>query len=123
MAFWHALAKLRLHTTTTLALLRSQTATLARRLRQFQSKIASCYKAVETNREHEARKRREVRRGLATGSISETAESEKRGAKFSLVTYKLHALGGYAEAVELFGTTDSYSTQIVSSSFSGDDFD
>lgn len=106
-----------MHTTTTLALLRSQTTILARRLRRFQSKIASCYKAVETDREHEARKRREVRRGLATESIPEVVEGEKGSTSFSLVTYKLHALGDYVEAIELFGTTDSYSTQIVSSLF------
>lgn len=32
----------------------------------------------------------------------------------SLCTYKLHALGDYVRTIRLFGTTDSYSTQIVS---------
>jgi hypothetical protein len=32
---------------------------------------------------------------------------------FSMCTYKLHALGHYVAAVARFGTTDSYSTQIV----------
>ncbi|KAF8228433.1 hypothetical protein L208DRAFT_1291363, partial [Tricholoma matsutake] len=31
---------------------------------------------------------------------------------FSLFTYKLHALGDYVRTIWLFGTTDSYSTQI-----------
>ena len=34
---------------------------------------------------------------------------------FSLLTYKLHALGDYAASIRLFGTTDSYTTQIVRS--------
>lgn len=34
---------------------------------------------------------------------------------FNLLTYKLHALGDYVQTVRLFGTTDSYSTQIVRS--------
>lgn len=33
---------------------------------------------------------------------------------FNLFTYKLHALGDYVSTIRLFGTTDSYSTQIVS---------
>lgn len=32
----------------------------------------------------------------------------------NLGTYKLHALGDYVRTIRLFGTTDSYSTQIVS---------
>lgn len=31
----------------------------------------------------------------------------------NLCTYKLHALGDYVRTIRLFGTTDSYSTQIV----------
>ena len=31
----------------------------------------------------------------------------------NLVTYKMHALGDYVQTIWLFGTTDSYSTQIV----------
>lgn len=32
----------------------------------------------------------------------------------NLFTYKFHALGDYVRTIRLFGTTDSYSTQIVS---------
>ncbi|KAF8240698.1 hypothetical protein L208DRAFT_1231621, partial [Tricholoma matsutake] len=32
---------------------------------------------------------------------------------FNLFIYKLHALGDYMQTIHLFGTTDSYSTQIV----------
>ena len=32
---------------------------------------------------------------------------------FNLQTSKLHALGDYVETIKMFGTTDSYSTQIV----------
>lgn len=32
----------------------------------------------------------------------------------NLFTYKFHALGDYVRSIRLFGTTDSYSTQIVS---------
>jgi hypothetical protein len=32
---------------------------------------------------------------------------------FNILTYKLHVLGDYAASIRLFGTTDSYTTQIV----------
>lgn len=32
----------------------------------------------------------------------------------NLCTYKFHALGDYVQTIRMFGTTDSYSTQIVS---------
>jgi hypothetical protein len=31
----------------------------------------------------------------------------------SMCTYKIHALGHYVTAIARFGTTDSYSTQVV----------
>ena len=34
---------------------------------------------------------------------------------FNMTTYKLHALGDYVKAIWRYGTTDNYSTQVVSS--------
>jgi hypothetical protein len=39
------------------------------------------------------------------------ARSKKK--KFNLCTYKLHALRDYAKTIWLFGTTDSYNSQVV----------
>jgi hypothetical protein len=39
----------------------------------------------------------------------------RRVKHFNLLTYKMHALGDYVSTIRQFGTTDSYSTQIVSS--------
>lgn len=41
------------------------------------------------------------------------ATSGARPKAFNLLTYKLHALGDYVGSIRLFGTTDSYTTQIV----------
>jgi hypothetical protein len=41
---------------------------------------------------------------------------ERRRKKFNMATYKFHALGDYVQTIRMFGTTDSYSTQTVSSS-------
>ena len=35
--------------------------------------------------------------------------------KLNLQTYKFHALGDYPDMIRLYRTTDSYSTQLVSS--------
>lgn len=60
---------------------------------------------------------------LNPGTITEGATSVKKGVPLpkprtlNLFTYKFHALGDYVRTIRLFGTTDSYSTQIVSASF------
>jgi hypothetical protein len=33
---------------------------------------------------------------------------------FNLLTYKVHALGDYARAIRLFGTTDGFTMRVVS---------
>jgi hypothetical protein len=45
-----------------------------------------------------------------------SSAAKPRGPKlkfFNLNTFKLHSLGHYADTIRRFGTTDSYSTQIV----------
>lgn len=44
--------------------------------------------------------------------VSKTA-GQKRRKNFSLRTVKLHLLGHYPRVIRNFGTTDSYSTQVV----------
>ena len=41
------------------------------------------------------------------------AHDSKNCRFFNMCTYKLHALGHYIAAIVRFGTTDSYSTQVV----------
>jgi hypothetical protein len=43
-------------------------------------------------------------------------DSDPKLATFNLTAYKVHALGDYVEAIRQHGTTDSYSTEPVSSS-------
>ena len=95
-AEWHALAKLRLHTDSTLDLLESVTREFGRLTRQFRDKSSDEFDTVELPRESSARK----------GGTKK---------KLNLNTYKFHALGDYVATIRLFGTTDSYSTQLVSS--------
>ena len=97
-AEWHALAKLRLHTDTTLNLLEAVTREFGYLMRQFRDKTSEEFNTVELPRGPDARK----------------GGSPKKKT-LNLNTYKFHALGDYVATIRLFGTTDSYSTLLVSS--------
>lgn len=115
LAHWHALAKLRQHTEESLGLLDEITRSLGQQLRKFQDITCKAFSTVELPSETTARWRRKERE--LNKSNSNSASSSTSGARFktfNLSTYKLHALGDYARTIRQFGTTDSYSTQIVS---------
>jgi hypothetical protein len=99
-AEWHALAKLRLHTDSTLDLLEAVTREFGRLMRQFRDKTSDKFNTVELPRE--------------SGTRNGGSRSSKKKT-LNLNTYKFHALGDYVTTIRLFGTTDSYSTQLVSS--------
>ena len=119
MAEWHANAKLRLHTDSTVGTLRELTRSLGTLLRFFASKICTLYDTRELPREEAARARRRAKQAARkegntpTSNVSKTTAGPLRKV-FNLVTYKLHALGDYVRHILHFGTTDSYSTQTVS---------
>ena len=101
-AEWHALAKLRLHTDPTLSLLEAVTKEFGHLMRKFRDKTSNVFNTVELPRGADARNGR-------------PSSSKKK--KLNINTYKFHALADYVSTIRLFGTTDSYSTLIVSSSF------
>lgn len=173
---WHALAKLRIHTKSSVRLLRKCTELLGIQLRKFDDVTCASFLTKELPLEVAARARKDARRaarrtvesldeiipapnaasGLTNGTcpravpavhevnapgssggtysrhhhlngvpdatgISVTSRQVQEGTArahvkklFSLQTYKIHALGDYADTIVQFGTTDSYSTQIVS---------
>ena len=115
--YWHSLAKLRLHSETTLNVLDNVTIILAKLIRHFAQVTCLSFTTVETDHEYNARRRAADRRashqngkGKATASTSVGA---KRPKTFNLTTFKLHSLGDYVKTIKMFGTTDSYNTQIV----------
>lgn len=112
LAQWHALAKLRMHTESTLNALDAHTTVLGRRLRRFQKSSAAAFHTTESTSEFDARRRRRDAAAAASGSAN-LAPMNRLSKEFSLTTYKLHALGDYPAAIKLYGTTDSYSTQNV----------
>jgi hypothetical protein len=105
LAHWHGLAKLRMHTDVTLRILDDTTTSLGQQLRHFQAETCSAYTTRELKREAAARARQ--------NKSGKAAASERFTKTFNLQTYKIHALGDYVDAIKTYGTTDSYSTEMV----------
>ena len=106
LAEWHALAKLRLHTEDSLKLLELSLKQLTKQLRRFVKVTCAAFETKELPVKAAARRRWEITQAKNLNS--------PRPKSFNLLTYKFHALGDYVQTIWLFGTTDSYSTQIVS---------
>lgn len=99
-AVWHAYAKLRLHTDTTLTLFDDCLRSLGFLLRLFKSKVCSAYSARQLPSESAARR-------------SAGREGGPRRREFRLDTYKIHSMGHYAPSVREVGTFENTSAQLV----------
>ena len=108
---WHAYAKLQLHTDNTLASFEALTKPLGAALRHFAGEFSDHFNTKELPKEADARKRHAAK---SKGKGKATRQKVTPGkVRFNLSTYKLHALGDYANTIRRRGTTDSYSTQMV----------
>lgn len=124
-AEWHTLAKMRLHTDSTLAWLDESTKAFGKQIRRFESYTCSFFDTRELPQEEAARSRRLKKKkgstsrlnpspltpGPSTATATPSAGTKKK--LFNLILIKLHALGDYVNTIKAFGTTDSYSTQPV----------
>jgi hypothetical protein len=84
-------------------------------LQKFQDFTCTAFNTVELPKEKVAHHRR-----LAQRSETHNASTESTGArakKLNLSTYKFHTMGDYVKIIRFFGTTDSFTTQIVHSSY------
>ena len=134
LAEWHALAKLRMHIESTLQLLDSATTSLGREVRRFRDVTCRAFETVELEKERGARARKGRKSKSKLASVSRDATGQpavpnstpvppvhqssstdggKKRKGLNISTYKFHALGDYVRTIRMFGTTDSYSTQIV----------
>ncbi|KAG2049219.1 hypothetical protein BDR06DRAFT_1069809, partial [Suillus hirtellus] len=110
-AQWHALAKLRLHSESTLGFLDSTFKQVSRQLRKFRKFTCAAFDTMELPKEKAARQRRFAQ--CATPNNTSSESSRPRVKMFNLNTYKFHAMGDYTRTIKFFGTTDSFTTQIV----------
>ncbi|KDQ25344.1 hypothetical protein PLEOSDRAFT_1106287 [Pleurotus ostreatus PC15] len=118
LAEWHALAKLRMHTDETLENLTQSTKQLGQHLCKFRDQLCPGYSTKELPHKKDARVHRTAaksngaQRNPEASNPVPSSDTSPVPKLFNLVTYKLHALGDYVRNIILFGTTDSYSTQI-----------
>jgi hypothetical protein len=110
-AQWHALAKLRLHSESTVNFLEETFKKLSQKLRKFRDFTCVAFNTSELPREKAARQRKAAKHSETNGTPPES--NGARIKTFNLSTYKFHAMGDYPTTIRLFGTTDSFTTQIV----------
>ena len=111
-AEWHAYAKLRLHTETTVSFFKTCTERLGKFTRKFKRDTEAQYHTKDLARELAARGRRAI--SLAKKTKTSTVSTSTKTRYLNLNTSKYHALGHYPSAISRFGTLDSVSTQTVS---------
>jgi len=135
-ATFHGLAKLRLHTETTVTELENSLTRLGDALRAFQQTVCPAYKTAELPTEEAARIRRQANAAKKTSDPKGKAKASNHAAgsgaakgkakanptaggggrrqrTYNLNTYKVHALGGYAKAIRKYGSMDNYNSQTV----------
>ena len=118
LCYWHALAKLRMHTDSTITLLREATKQLGSTLRLW-DKQSVVFPTKELPGEAKKRGKRQSKKSqrtsksVPTPTVPPAPPPPPKPKRFSLLTYKIHALGDYVSSILWFGTTDSYSTQRV----------
>lgn len=128
-AFWHSLAKLRMHTESTLSILELSTTSLGDTARRFAKELEKPkYDIRELPAEEAARHRRDAQSNAKrTGKPKKTPDAPSKPApskgkakasgpkrkQLNLHTFKFHNLRHYVDSIRRFGPTDGYSTQTV----------
>ena len=140
LATWHFLAKLRLHTESTVTALETSTTRLGAAFRKFTSITCEAYVTRALPSEEAAQGRRQAalaqkkatsgkkptnpsgstqgRRAVVAKkkgtSETEPTKPSKSERKYNLSAYKPHAIPNYAAYIHLNGTTDGFTSQVVS---------
>ncbi len=126
LLLWHSLAKLRQHTETSVNILERVTTFLGNSVRAF-AHMSRKIDTREMPKETAARSRRRAAKKPSTntaGASKDTAKKTGTNAadaeavtakrkSLNMVTFKWHNLGHYVAWIRRKGTTDNYSTQVV----------
>ena len=111
---WNGLAKLCLHSDSTLDIMDDMTAKLGSQFHEFHDKICPQFQTYELPCEVVAHQRHCSKQNHHSGENSVAQFSKDPHQKiFNLDTYKYHSLGNYTSTIHRFGTTNSYSTTTV----------
>ena len=116
LAQWHALAKLQLHSDTTIVVFEAATGTLGQAMRAFLRHVCPRYETRELLRETQSRQRRRAAKAQVSG-VAASSGGATLIPKFKsftvLNTPKYHRLGNHACAIKETGTTDNKTMQMV----------
>jgi hypothetical protein len=118
---WHALAKLRLHTETTVTDLENSATRLGNFLQKFKTDVCSIYATKELPAEDAFHGRRKAAKVLKAGgdvekmavAVDSSGKKKTKFREFMMETYKLHGLPDYPAAIRAFGVTENTSTKNV----------
>lgn len=119
---WHALAKLWLHTDSTLDNFENSSTQLCDLLRKFKKEVCSEYVTCDLPSEEAARGQRKAAKEKKAAEVPQsTAKTAKAKltkksniCQYNMSMYKLHSIPDYVAAIHAFGTTDNTSSQNVS---------
>ena len=100
LAMFYMLAKLAMHTDSTLIAFEAAVTRLGKAMRDFLFKVCPNYDTRELPRETESRKRRR----------KSSANTKAKRKNFNLNTYKYHRLADYPRVIREIGTLDGPST-------------
>jgi hypothetical protein len=118
LATWHGLAKLRLHTESTLNELENSATRLGNLLRIFKIDVCSAYATRDLPSEEAARGRRQAAKAQKAGGGAQPptkpAAIVSKFRDFNMETYKLHAFPDYPASIRAYGVTENTSTKNVS---------
>jgi hypothetical protein len=119
LATWHAYAKLCMHTDTTLRMFDTVADALCQALRHFATVICPRFATKELPHEVNACVTHQQ------AQVKNLTRERKKLSKsiklkhFNMATYKMHCIPDYLDAIQRYGTTDSYSMQTVSPLYTG----
>ncbi|CDO74660.1 hypothetical protein BN946_scf184832.g4 [Trametes cinnabarina] len=107
LANWHGLAKLRLHTSITIKIMRVATDHMCRAMRSFARTTCKRYETRELPKETDARVRCEEKN-------KDMPNRTPKVVRYNVLnTYKYHSLPDYPDYIEQGGTTDNYNSQVA----------
>ncbi|KAI1790639.1 hypothetical protein LXA43DRAFT_890662 [Ganoderma leucocontextum] len=105
---WHALAKLRLQTDDTNAVINVATVLTGASVRKFKRTMCARYITYELPKESAARGRRTA--ALASQGKGKGSTGGRKIKDFNTITYKYHSMWDYASTIPVFGPSDVWST-------------
>ncbi|KAJ6582168.1 hypothetical protein B0H19DRAFT_845485, partial [Mycena capillaripes] len=109
LATWHAYAKLRMHTSSTITRFTNVTAVLGAKVRKFIRTTCEASFTYELPKEAKQRARREAKKTQGSAQTLNGPGTSTRK-RWNTATYKYHSVGDYPSVIPTIGTTDSYST-------------